>query len=191
MQWKHTKIRSVAIITCALLIVGFCYLFIYNPKQLAASIRNNDVVKAASLIKHYPYLINLALDHQTKLKPLDLAVGLGRYEISSNLIASGADVNSRNVGGETPIYHVYGNFNLDIFDMLIAHGASVSNLNMYANTPLYCAVINENAEAVRVLIVHGANPMGTNAFGKTCLNYAVESSNLDIVELLTRSNSLR
>jgi ankyrin repeat protein len=185
----NKTIKSSLFVAFGLLVSVAYLLFVHNPKKLANMIRDNDVIGVANLIRFYPYLVNIDLDRQTKLKPLDLAASLGCAEICSNLISTGADINSRDRGGETPLYHIYGNFNSNIFTMLIQHGANVSNLNMYADTPLYNAVINKNREAVGILVQNGADSMHTNDFGKTYVDYAIASSNEEVIGILLMTNS--
>jgi len=75
------------------------------------------------------------------------------------LLAAGAEANSKDQLGATPLHLAMGqNHNLAIVAMLMDHGADVNARDKQGFTPLHVAVGLERPEAVRLLLKGGADP---------------------------------
>ena len=88
------------------------------------------------------------------------------------LIGKGANVNARDVRGQTPLV-VASNFSfVEGVDLLVAHGAKVDEPNSAGETPLITAVHNRNIALVRVLLKAGASPTRADNSGRSAIDYA-------------------
>jgi uncharacterized protein len=140
-------------------IIIFILRQVDGPRRLAAMIRDDDAGGVSRLIASSPKIVNVAIDSRTKLSPLSLAAGFGRETICSNLIAAGADVNSRDVVGETPMFAACRCLNTNIISMLLQHGADVSLTNIIGDTPLSYVTGLGDTNVVLLLLQHGADPV--------------------------------
>ena len=89
------------------------------------------------------------------------------------LLASGADVNTRNKNGHTPLMHVaFGTGNTDIAQMLLAKGADIDAKDNAGETALIEAAWAGQPELLRLLIDKGANIHVKDNAGETALHEA-------------------
>jgi len=186
---KTLKIVVFAVIVIALLALFRACHHHDEMEKLASMIRADDAVGVSQLIALHPNLVNASFDSRTKLRPLDLAASFGRETICSNLIASGADVNSQDEVFETPLFFAFGTPNTNVLTMLLQHGASPTHTNTQGITPLYWAAITDNTDAVVMLLRYGAGPTLKDYAGKTTLDYAREYTNEDVVKILSEAIS--
>lgn len=88
------------------------------------------------------------------------------------LIGKGANVNSRDSKGQTPLV-VASNFGFtEGVELLVTHGARVDESNNAGETPLISAVHNRNIALVRVLLKAGASPTRADNSGRSAIDYA-------------------
>ena len=84
----------------------------------------------------------------------------GHKEIVELLIAKGAEVNTKDMNGVTPLYSAAGKGHREIAELLISKGADVNAKDRHGNTPLYYATHPDNsdasAETADLLRKHGA-----------------------------------
>jgi len=187
------KLKRFYVITLAIICVAIVIAFYRgeNSEKLAALIRDNDAVGVSKMIASNPKLVNANLDSRSKLKPLDLAASLGRETICSNLVASGADVNSKDVVGESPLYFALTCDNSNLLVMFLKQGADVSLANIDGNTALHWAVGVRDTNAVIILLQHGADPKRMNRFGQTPLDIAkaLKEADPNLVKILAEATS--
>lgn len=99
------------------------------------------------------------------------------------LLTNGADVDSRNHIGTTPlILAAYGD--IRIARALIAKDANVNAQNILGTTPLLAAAYEGQSEAVQLLLDNGADANLQNKRGTTALTAAIYKNRFDIVEML-------
>lgn len=105
-----------------------------------------------------------------------------------SLVESGADVNERAWGGDTPIHRAVNKRNsgckAEVIKELIKYGANVNAKGFNEYTPLMIATINDNINAVQILLDAGANVNIDRADGWTALRYAISNEHNDIARLL-------
>lgn len=184
-------VRVLCGIGCAVVIILALHLYdAYDLRDvLASKIRSGDVSGVADLIASHPKLIEKCLDWQTKLVPLDLAASLRQEMICSNLIAAGADVNSRNEVGETPLFFASRCLDTNILVMLLKHGANVSATNINGQTVLHYLTYTDDTNVIKLLLGYGADPAQKDRDGKSPLDYAHESKKDDIVATFVKAMS--
>ncbi|RYP08536.1 hypothetical protein DL764_001867 [Monosporascus ibericus] len=103
-----------------------------------------------------------------------------------------ADVNAKDINGETPLHFLlkWPNTPNDILELLLSKGANVNAQDNDSQAPLYEACLSENVEAARILLEAGADVNdGEIVFGRTALHEAIENQNLPLVNLLLEFNA--
>ena len=97
---------------------------------------------------------------------------------------AGADVNTRDDEGSTPLYLAAENGRLQVVRMLLEHGANVGAEDNQGKTPLHGAAKAGRVEVVRMLLEHGANVGAEDNQGKTPLHGAVKDGWVEVVRML-------
>eukprot|EP01038_Epipyxis_sp_PR26KG_P008292 gene8292-11222_t len=110
----------------------------------------------------------------------------GYTEMVKQLIAEGADLNSLDEMGRTPLYYACGAAHLNIIKLLLFHGASP---NVYGGdasrtNPLFAAIEEGSSETVLMLIQAEADITVTADNGETLLHYAIQLPDPSILRLL-------
>lgn len=105
------------------------------------------------------------------------------------LLDKGADINARNMNGETPLLTL-GDEDapedelLEKARLLLDRGADINAQDEAGTTPLMLAVIREHVDTVKLLLERGAKKELQNEDGETALNLAQQSQNEEIITLL-------
>lgn len=127
--------------------------------------------------------------------PLFLAIEHGT-EFVSLLLDAGADVNSRNQEGETPLHQAAEDYDKQVAQLLIDHGANVDASNNFGQTPLHAAAMHGAFEVLDILVYNGAKVNCRDIKGYTPLHYAVSNfpvqwrnNYLKVTETLLRAGS--
>ncbi|HKE56347.1 MAG TPA: ankyrin repeat domain-containing protein [Pyrinomonadaceae bacterium] len=100
-----------------------------------------------------------------------------------NLVAAGADINSRDHVGATPVMLTveYGYGRVDVLTFLVDKGADLNALNINGETALMLAVSSNNSEAATVLLAHKAAIEPRNTQLQTAFHLAVAGLRQKIV----------
>ena len=133
-----------------------------------------------------PYLVTLggALELISgRSTSLHVAAGHARDRlVIAALLDGGADPNSRDVQGETPLFNaMVGPFDLGVVGQLLDAGADPNARGEIDQTPLHAAVIFGRLEAASLLLNGGADP---NAGERTPLHHAATRSSVELTNLL-------
>ncbi|KAH8983027.1 ankyrin repeat-containing domain protein [Lactarius akahatsu] len=128
-------------------------------------------------------IVRLLLQHdadvdaqtQSRTAPLHLASYYGRLRIARVLLYNGANPNTKNELGQTPMHQVLlGNRScrdsIDIVQLLLERGVDVNAQDLHNDTPLHLASKFGELEIARVLLTHGASPSAANLQGRTPLH---------------------
>lgn len=123
----------------------------------------------------------LADPASTVINTRDLTTGETALHIVTNrrdltwmqfLIAKGANVNTRDAKGVTPLVSaVNANFPEGV-ELLVSKGARLDESNNAGETPLITAVHNRNIALMRILLKAGADPDRADNSGRTAKDYA-------------------
>ncbi|CAJ1336686.1 unnamed protein product, partial [Effrenium voratum] len=100
------------------------------------------------------------------------------------LVESKADVNSRNLLGETPLLSAARCRQLEVIAALLRAGADPSHPDTIASeTALMEAACRGDAELCRLLLQGRADPLACNHHGRTARDLAIENRHSDVVHL--------
>jgi serine/threonine-protein phosphatase 6 regulatory ankyrin repeat subunit B len=154
---------------------------------------------------------NHCMGYNTECTALSIAVQNSNLDLVKLLIDNGADVNSKDSSGWTPLhtllvpstyYETFGmnvanvkkdlsNQDLEIFRLLVAKGADVNSITKEAfrgfsasSTPVHMAARCGNHNALELLLHNGAVADKADADGKTPMMFAEESGNPTCTNLL-------
>ena len=106
----------------------------------------------------------------------------GHVAISWLLIQQGADVNSRNSEGWTPLNGASGNGHLKVVRLLIDNGADVHSPNDKGRTPLHSTT---SVDIVKLLLQSGADFNLHDNDGMTALDLAFDDGKLEVASFLS------
>jgi hypothetical protein len=108
----------------------------------------------------------------------------GHLDIVEELLANGAAVDAKGVGGETSLYLSSQNGHTSIVQALLEHGAAVDEAASDGRAPLRAGATYGHEEVVRLLLDHGADVnLGAND-GSAALDVAAFAGHLGVVRVL-------
>jgi len=101
------------------------------------------------------------------------------------LIEHGADVDSRDWHGETPLITASGHGRFEVARLLIDHGANVKAQTRHCCTALHHAASYADFEMARLLLEHGATVGARDDDGETPGQIARRMGHHKVAELLS------
>lgn len=116
--------------------------------------------------------------------PLIEAVILNDANGVAELLAEGADPNTRGPEGSTALILAAAEGNLEIVEILLAAGANVNERNDGGFTALMAATGASNVEIMRVLLNSGADVNSYSKEGQTALSIAINGGFTDGTEVI-------
>lgn len=131
------------------------------------------------------------------LRPLHWAAMGGSYEVSSLLLERGAEVNSTDIAGVTPLHYTSCNSNsYEIAVLFMQHGADIEARSIYLSnnlkggmTPLHYAAYCDNYQIAELLLDRGAKADVVDNYGLTPAQWARhQEASFELVNLLESSD---
>lgn len=148
----------------------------YTPLHSAAE--NCDVSEAQTLIFQKPILVHTRdMGGNT---PLRLTVSI---EVAKALLRAGADVNTANDDGLTPLHKAAYSYNAGLAVLYLEHGATVDARSNKGITPLISGAMAGNEYQMSLLLERGADPAHTDQRGISAINEK-QGANLRSASLL-------
>ena len=166
------------------ILMGFLISFILlagcasNEKKAALS-DNLDYIK--NIISENPHRINQKEDGNSFLH---LGVRAGNADIVKFLVSNGADVNIKDIYGQTPIQIAPHSGNAEVVIQLVSNGAEINIKNSIGRTPLHDAAYHAQFQIVKYLISQGAEIDTKDIRNKTPLHDAIIGNNVEISKYL-------
>jgi ankyrin repeat protein len=136
--------------------------------------------------------INLNEKNDNGDTALQLVIGVygdAAYSLAKQLIASGAEVNTKNLSGETPLMDAVSGDSILIIDLLFFAGADPNIQSNNGNTALMIAARSGAKDMVQALLNAKADLNKKNNDGLTALYIAWTHDNFDVVEQLLRAGA--
>ena len=110
---------------------------------------------------------------------------MGHFDVATLLIERGAEVDSRNRDGWTPLLTASLHGQLEVARLLLDHGADVNTRQRYQMTPLHVASYRGDFEMVQLLLERGADANVRGVDGLTPREVARQYRNHRIAEILS------
>lgn len=123
-------------------------------------------------------------DEKYRITPLHNAAHFGHGEVTKVLLENGANVDAKNVEGNTPLFAAVHQQNAEVTVILIRKGADVNAKNEYGYAPIRAASRNGNAEILKILIEGGADVNVKDNQGSTPLHVAVDEGDAETIKIL-------
>lgn len=171
-KFRKLTLAFAAALSAAVVLPGPALAqFSDSYKFLEAVRKRNDEDLQKLFEKGGPTIVNTR--DQTSLDTgLHIAARQKNLRYVNFLIAAGANVNMRNIEGETPLVIACNLGFIEAVPPLIAAGAKVDEPNSTGETPLITAVHNRNILMMRLLLQAGANPDRKDNSGRSARDYA-------------------
>jgi len=123
------------------------------------------------------------------VRPIHLAAQNGHREVVESLIARGAGIEVRDLGGRTPLLVAAEKGKTDIVVLLLGRGADVNTADERGMTPLHDAADRGDVALAELLIAKGADVNAKDQMGRTPLWWATRRGHDAIVEVLRKAGA--
>ncbi|KAK3128262.1 hypothetical protein QOZ80_6BG0459140 [Eleusine coracana subsp. coracana] len=159
-------------------------------ERLAAAARDGDMAEARRLLTANPGLARCAAFGSLN-SPLHLAAAKGHHEMAALLLENGADVNARNIYGQTALMQACRFGHWEVVQALLVFRCNVSKLDsLTSRTALHVAAAGGHVKCVRLLLAAVAGSRSDSFVNKaasgglTALHLAALHGHVDCVHLL-------
>ena len=129
-----------------------------------------------------------ATAHRRGYPAIHVAVSMHHLSAVEFLVKNGADINTRNNIGSTPLMQAVFEGSFEITDFLLSAGADANVHNQQGYTALLYAVSAGHVDTVRMLLQRGADPHLSDYWGKNALHYAAENGHAVIIRILLEAD---
>lgn len=183
---KAVKIIS-ALTILFVLVASFILIRHLRKFPIHRAIEANDIAKVKSLLAKKPRLVNRVDNQRTGHTPLHLAASTRRIEIAELLLAKGAAVNLKGLGGKTALHPAATLGHEAMIRVLLRNGADINAAGRSSGTPLHCAARSRSADrtnAAQILLDAGAD-INAVSRGFTPLHLAAQQGLTKTMAILT------
>ncbi len=108
----------------------------------------------------------------------------GDLEYAKWLIEKGANINTLDYQGFSPLHWAIGKGNFELVELLLKHGADVNLKAADTTTPLHIAVQRNHTQIIDLLLRYGVDVNAVTLDGNTPLHWAAKQNALEIIEVL-------
>lgn len=135
-----------------------------------------------------PSYIRMAMSEVIGLQPFNFrSFPVSVYRKSCNvLLEMGADINSPDIVGWTPLLWAAKAGNVGVTELLLERGVLIDHVDIDGNTALHVAAHFGQIETTRILLDYGANLLLQNKRELTCLDIAMEAQNNEVVMVIVK-----
>lgn len=151
----------------------------------AASAGNVEKVKA--LLKANPKLVFDTHSHN-HATPLHFAASCNQKSIAELLLANNANVNAKELHGDTPLIWAAGHCHKEVVELLLAHQADV-NASGFGKSALHWAAESGCKDVAELLLAHKAKVNAKDGSGWTPLHWAAMEGARDVAEVLLANSA--
>lgn len=121
-------------------------------ERMASAARDGDIAEAKALLEHKPCLVTSSAFASLN-SPLHLAASKGHTEMVMLLLENGADVNSRNLCGQTALMQACRQGYWEVVQALLVFGANVTRVDYLSRkTALHFAAEGGHVQCIRLLV---------------------------------------
>jgi len=161
-------------------------------EDLIEAIENGNLKAAQSALRNGAD-VNKVGERDSFRTPLMIAADEGKENLAKLLVEYGADVNAKDLGGDTALMWAANGGHLNVVEFLVEHGANVNAASPhYANagsTALIYASERGHVTMVKYLIKHGANINAKNKNGDTALSIAEKNGHTEVTRILSEAGA--
>ena len=101
------------------------------------------------------------------------------------LLDHGAEINFKNVEGQTPLHLVCEAGNFEIMKHLVERGANINAKDFVEFSTLHYAVIGGNPDIIKLLLDKGVDLNNQDVYGQTPIRFAVAHGTNEPLEIIT------
>lgn len=102
------------------------------------------------------------------------------------LLDMGADINSPDIVGWTPLMWAAKTGNVGVTELLLERGVLMDHVDIDGNAAVHVAAHFSQVETIRTLMDYGASILVINKRGMTCLDVAMEAQNNEVVMVIVK-----
>jgi len=102
------------------------------------------------------------------------------------LLEMGADINSPDTVGWTPLLWAAKAGNVGVVELLLERGVLTDHVDIDGNAALHVAAHFNQVETTRILMNYGASLLLRNKRGMACLDVAMEAQNNEVVMVIVK-----
>ena len=103
----------------------------------------------------------------------------------------GADINSPDIVGWTPLLWAAKTGNVGVTELLLERGVLMDHVDIDGNAAIHVAAHFNQVESTRILLDYGASLQVLNKHGMTCLDVAMEVQNNEVVMVIVKHQRYR
>ena len=146
----------------------------YDDSKVADDIKNGSVDNVKAYIYKYNYVDQPMTGDDLQNRMIHIACFYNQLDILQLLIAVNANINMKNLNGDTPLHITVSNNNKDTTNLLISQGASITERNNAGETAMFSAVKTGDITMVLTLYNNTAGVLDKDSKGNNLCHYTIK-----------------